>query len=122
MQLISKFNIGFRLLLCVTDVFSKYVWAVPLKDKEGVSIVNAFQKILDDSNRSEAKSKERKPNKIWVDKGSEFYNNSFKKWLQDNDIEMYLIHNEGKSVAAERFIRTLKTKIYKYMTSVSKNV
>ena len=122
MQLISKFNIGFRLLLCVTDVFSKYVWAVPLKDKEGVSIVNAFQKILDDSNRSEAKSKERKPNKIWVDKGSQFYNNSFKKWLQDNDIEMYLIHNEGKSVAAERFIRTLKTKIYKYMTSVSKNV
>ena len=59
--------------------------------------------------------------KIWVDKGSEFYNNSFKKWLKDNDIEMYSIHNEGKSVVAERFIRTLKTKIYKYMTLVSKN-
>ena len=57
-----------------------------------------------------------------VDKGSEFYNNSFKKWLKDNDIEMYLIHNEGKSVVAERFIKTLKTKIYKYMTSVSKNL
>ena len=55
-------------------------------------------------------------------KGSEFYNNSFKKWLKDNDIEMCSIHNEGKSVVAERFIRTLKTKIYKYMTSVSKNV
>ena len=53
---------------------------------KGVSIVDAFQKILDDSNR--------KPNKIWVDKGSEFYNNSFKKWLKDNDIEMYSIHNE----------------------------
>ena len=64
----------------------------------------------------------RKPNKIWVDKGSEFYNNSFKKWLKDNDIEMYSIHNEGKSVVAERFSRTLKTKIYKYMTSVSKSV
>ena len=89
MQLISKFNIGFRLLLCVTDVFSKYVWAVPLKDKEGVSIVNAFQKILDDSNRSEAKSKDRKPNKIWVDKGSEFYNNSFKKWLKNNDRDVF---------------------------------
>ena len=63
-----------------------------------------------------------KPSKIWVDKGSEFYNSSFKKWLKDNDIEMYSIHNEGKSVVAERFIRTLKTKIYKYMTSVSKNV
>ena len=86
----------------------------PLKDKKGASIVNAFQKILKES--------DRKPNKIWVDKGSEFYNNSFKKWLKDNDIEMYSIHNEGKSVVAERFIRTLKTKIYKYMTSVSKNV
>ena len=58
----------------------------------------------------------------WVDKGSEFYNSSFKKWLADNDIEMYSIRNEGKSIVAERFIRTLKTKIYKYMTSISKNV
>ena len=65
---------------------------------------------------------DRKPKKIWVDKGSEFYNSSFKKWLKDNDIETYSIHNEGKSVAAERFIRTLKTKIYKYITSISKNV
>ena len=114
MQLMGKFNNGFRFLLCVIDVFSKYAWVVPLKDKKGVSIVDAFQKILDKSRR--------KPNKIWVNKGSEFYNNSFKKWLKDNDIEMYLIHNEGKSVVAERFIRTLKTKIYKYMTSISKNV
>ena len=100
--------------MCVIDIFSKFAWVVPLKDKKGVSIVDAFQKILNDSNR--------KPNKIWVDKVSKFYNNSFKKWLKDNDIEMYSIHNEGKSVVAERFIRTLKTKIYKYMTSVSKNV
>ena len=63
----------------------------------------------------------RKPNKISVDKGSEFYNN-FLKWLKDNDIDMCSIHNEGKSVIAERFIRTLKTKIYKYMTSISENV
>ena len=114
MQLISKFNKGFRFLLCVIDIFSKYAWGVPVKDNKGVSIVDAFQKILDDSNR--------KPNKICVDKGSEFYNNSFKKWLKDNDIEMYSIHNKGKSVVAERFIRALKTKIYKYMTLVSKNV
>ena len=60
--------------------------------------------------------------KIWVDKGSKFYNNSFKKWLKNNDIEMYSTHNEEKSVIAERYIRTLKTKIYKYMTSISKNV
>ena len=114
MQLLSKFNKGFRFFLCIIDIFSKYAWIIPLKDKKGISIVNAFQKILNESNR--------KPNKIWVDKGSEFYNNSFKKWLKDNDIEMYSIHNEGKSVVAERFIRTLKNKIYKYMTSISKNV
>ena len=87
-----------------------FLWKI----KEDVSIVDAFQKILDDSNK--------KPNKIWVHEGSEFYYNSFKKWLKDNDIEMYSIHNEGKSVVAERFIRTLKTKIYKHMTSVSKDV
>ena len=69
MQLISKFNKRFRFLLCVIDIFSKYAWVVPLKDKKGVSIVDAFQKILKESNR--------KPNKIWVDKESEFYNNSF---------------------------------------------
>ena len=101
MQLISKFNKRFRFLLCLINIFSKYACVVPLKGKKRVSIVHAFQKILDDSNR--------KPNKIWVNKGSEFYNNSFKKWLKDNDTEMYSIHNEGKSVAAESFIRTLKT-------------
>ena len=114
MQLISKFNKGFRFLLCVIHIFSKYAWVIPLKDKKGISTVNAFQKIL--------KEPDRKPDKIWVDKGSEFYNNSFKKWLKDNDIEMYSIHNEGKSVVAERFIRTLKNKIYKYMTSISKKL
>ena len=70
----------------------------------------------------ELHSKGRKPNKIWVDKGSKFCNSSFKKWLKDKDIEMYSIHNEAKSVVAERFIRTLKNKIYKYTTSISKNV
>ena len=85
-----------------------------MKDKKGVSIVGAFQKILNKSGR--------KPNKILVDKRSEFYNNFFKKWLKDNDIKICSIHNEEKSVVAERFIGTLKSKIYKYMTSVSKNV
>ena len=79
-----------------------------------MTIVNAFQKIFDKLNR--------KQNKICVDKGSEFYNRFFKKRLEDNDVEMYSIHNEGKSVVAERFIRTLKTKIYKYMTSIPKNI
>ena len=71
MQLISKFNKGFRFLLCAIDIFSKYAWVVPLKDKKDASIVNAFQKILDKSGR--------KPNKIRVDKGSEFYSSSFKR-------------------------------------------
>ena len=62
-----------------------------------------------------------KPHKIWVDKGSEFYNSHFKKWLKDKNIEMYSTHNEGKSVVAEIFFRTIKNKIYKYMTSISKN-
>ena len=99
--------------MCVIDIFSKYAYVVPLKDKKGVSIVDDFQKILDGSNR--------KPNKVWVNRGSEFYNNPFKNWLK-GDIEMYSIHNEGKSVVAERFIRTLEAKIYKYMTPVLKNV
>ena len=71
MQLISKHNKGTRYLLCVIDLFSKYVWVVPLKGKKGVSIVNAFKNFLDSS--------ERKPNKIWVDQGSEFYKNHFGK-------------------------------------------
>ena len=75
---------------------------------------NAFQEILDESGR--------KPNKIWINKGNEFCNRSMKLWLQDNDIKMYSMHNEGKSIVCERFIRTLKNEIYKYMISVSKNV
>ena len=110
MQLISKFNKGFRFLLCVVDIFSKDAWVVPLKDKKDVRIVNAIQSISKDSNR--------KSNNIWVDKLGELYNNFFKNWLQDNDITMYSTHNEEKSVAAERFIRTLKNKIYKHMTSI----
>ena len=114
MQLLIKFNKGIKYLLCVIDLFSKYAFVVPLKDKKGISIVNAFQSFLNKS--------KRKPNKIWVEKGSEFYNASFKKWLQDNSIIMYSTNNEGKLVVAERFIRTLKNKIYKYITSISKNV
>ena len=93
---------------------SKYAFVVPLKDKKGTTIVNAFQSILNNS--------KRKPNKIWVDHGNDFYNTHFKKWLKDNSIEMYSTYNEGKSVVAERFIRTLKNKIYKHMTAISKNV
>ena len=114
MHLINKFNKGIRFLLCVIDIFSKYAWVIPLKDKKGTTITNAFQNILNKS--------KRKSNKIWIDKGSEFYNISIKSWLQDNNIEMYSTQHEGKSVVSERLVRTLKTKIYKYMTSIPKNV
>ena len=98
--------------MCAIDLFSKYAWVVPLKDKRGITIVNAFQKII---------SKGRKPNKIWVDQGGEFYNKLFKRFLKINSIQMYSTYNEGKSDVAERYIRTLKNKIFKHMTAVSKN-
>ena len=113
-QSLSKKSKGIKYHLCAIDLFSKYTFVVPLKDKKGISIVNAFNKITKQSNR--------KPNKIWVDQGSEFYKRVFKKWLSDNDIIMYSTFNEGKSVVAERFIRTLKSKLYKHMTATGKNV
>ena len=114
MQSLSRINKGIKYLLCAIDLYSKYVFVIPLNDEKGISIVNAFDKIIKQSNR--------KPNKIWVDQGGEFYNNVFKKWLPDNDIIMYSIYNEGKSVVAERFIRTLKNKVCKQMTTTGKNV
>ena len=112
MQSLSKYNKGIKYLLCAIDSLSKYAWVIPIKDKKGTSIVNAFQKII---------SEGRKPNKIWVDQGHEFYN-SFKDFLKINTIEMYSTYNEGKSVVVERFIRTLKNKIFKHMAAISKNV
>ena len=114
MTSLSKQNKGIKNLLCAIDLFSKYAFVVPLKDKKGISIINAFNKIIKQSNR--------KPNKIWVDQGGEFYNRVFKKWLSDNGIIVYSTFNEGKSVVAERFIRTLKDKLYKHMTAINKNV
>ena len=96
-------------------MFRKYAWVVPLKDKRGISIVDALKKILDSSNR--------KSNKIWVNQGGEFYNKLFKRFLKINNIEMYSTYHEGKSAAAaERFIRTMKNKIFKHMAPISKNV
>ena len=83
-------------------MFSKYAWLVHLKDERGVTIVNDFQKFFDSSMR--------KPTKIWVDRCSEFYNSSFKNWLEDNDIEMYSTDNEGKSVVAESLLELWKAK------------
>ena len=109
MQSMSKYNKEIKYLLCAIDLFSKYAWVFPLKDKRGVSVVNAFQKI---------NSEGRKPNKIWVDQGDEFYNRLFKRFFKINNIQMYSTYNEEKSVVTERFIRTLKNKIFKDMTAV----
>ena len=92
MQLLSRQNKGIKYFLCAIDLFSKYAFVVPLKNKKGESIVQGFKKIVNESNRQ--------PNKIWVDQGSEFYNKVFKNWLKDNEIDMYSMYNEGKSVVA----------------------
>ena len=113
MESLSKYNKENKYLLCAINLFSKYAWVIPLKDKKGTTTVNAFQKII---------SEGRKPNEIWLDQDSEFYNNSFKDFLKIKNNEMYSTYNEGKSVLAERFIRTLKNKIFKHMTAISKNV
>ena len=83
MQSLSKKNKGIKYLLQAIDLYCKYAFVVSLKDKKGISIVNGFNKIIKQSNR--------KPNKIWVDQGDEFYNNVFKKWLSSNDIIMYYV-------------------------------
>ena len=102
MQSLSRKNKGIKYLLCAIDLFSKYAFVAPFKDKKGISIVNAFNKII--------KQYIKKTNKIWSME------------LSSNDIIMYSTFNEGKSIVAERFIRTLKNKVYKHMTATGKNV
>ena len=92
MQVISKFNKGIPFLSCVIDIFSKYACVVLVKDKKETRITNDFQKNLNESNG--------KRNKIWVNKGSEFYHRSMKSWLEKNGIEIYSTNNERKSVVA----------------------
>ena len=102
MQLISHLKKEFGFYFVFIDIFRKYAWVIPAKNKQGTTITNAIQKKLDRS--------KGKPSKIWVNKGSEFYNRSIKSWLEKNNIEMY--STLWKSVVAERFLRTLKTKIF----------
>ena len=95
-------------------MYSKYAFVIPLKYKKEIGVTNGFSKIIKQSGR--------KPNNIWVDQGTEFYNHVFKRWLSRNNIIMYSTYNEGKSVVAERFIRTPKKKLCKHMTATGKNV
>ena len=98
--------------MCAIDLFLKYARVVPLKDKGETNIVNAFQKLI---------SKGRKPNKIWVDQGGEFYNKHFKRLFKKDIIEIYSPYNQRKSVVAKRPITTLETKIFKHMAAISKS-
>ena len=91
-------------MLHVIDVFTKYAWVKPLKDKKGKTVLNAFIKIVNESNR--------KLNKLWFDQGIEFDNKLLKEWLDKNDVFMYSARNEGKSVISEKLIKTSKTKTY----------
>ena len=113
MESISKFNKGIQFLLWDIGIVSKYAWVIPLTDKKGIAITNVFKNVLKESNR--------KPNKKWVDKGSEFCKRSMKSFLQNDNIEINSAHNEVKSFVPEILIRTWKNKIYKYMTLIPKS-
>ena len=102
-------NKGFRYMLNVIDVFSKYAWSIPLKDKKGLTVVLAFKQITKQSGRM--------PKHIWVDKGKEFYNKNMDEWLQEHKINRYSTYGEHKSAVVERFNRTLKEIMWKRFTA-----
>jgi hypothetical protein len=106
MQAFAEFNDGVKYLLCVIDIFSKYGWIVPLKSKTGVEVADAFKKIF---------SEGRKPEKLWVDKGKEFYN----KDVKSLGVELYSTENEEKSCVVERWNRTMKEQMFKYFSANS---
>ena len=107
MQQFSKWNKGYRYLLMVLDVFSKYGWIVPLKDKKGETVAEAFKKIFKEG---------RKPHYLWTDKGKEYYNKHVKELLDKNKITLYSTENEEKSSVCERWNRTIKTRMWKQFT------
>jgi hypothetical protein len=105
----QKQNKGYKFMLNVIDVFSKYAWSIPMKDKTGKTTLEAFQKIAKESGRI--------PKHIWVDKGLEFYNKDVTNWLEENNITRYSTYSEHKSVVVERFNRTLKEMMWKRFTA-----
>jgi hypothetical protein len=107
MQQYSKQNKHYKYLLAVIDIFSKYGWLIPLKNKTGVTVSEAFENLF----------KQRKPMYIWSDKGSEFYNRQVKELLKDNNIKLYSTENEEKSSVVERWIGTMKQHMFKYFTA-----
>ena len=108
MQSHAKESDGYRYLLVCIDVFSKYVWVIPLKNKTGPALVTAFKKILESG---------RKPQKIQTDEGTEFFNKHFKDLMKSEEIQLYNTYNETKASVVERVIRTLKTRMWRYFTA-----
>ena len=104
---LSKKNSGFRYILMVIDVFSKYGWGVPLKTKTGKEVASALRTIF----------KEDKPTKLWVDKGREFYNKDVSELLKKNNIEIYSTNNDEKCSVVERWNRTIKTQLWRYFSA-----
>ena len=107
MQTLSKQNKGYKYILMVEDIFSKYGWAVPLKTKTGIAVRDALKQIF----------KQHVPKKLWTDAGWEFYNTEVKTLLKKHDITLYSTENEEKCSVVERWNRTIKTKLWKYFTA-----
>src|SRR5690606_13835704 len=111
MESYVEYNDGFKFILCIIDVFSKYAWCVPLKNKTGAMILKAVKDVITESKRS--------PEFIWCDKGSEFYNKQFQDWAKSKNITIYSTYGESKSVVVERFIRTLRELLAKKFSSTN---
>ena len=109
MSAFSRENKGYKFILSIIDIFSKYGWLVPLKDKKGTTVRDAFQSVF----------KSRVPEKLWTDKGTEFYNKEVKKLLKNHGVELYSTENEEKSSVVERWNRTMKEKMFKYFSANS---
>ena len=107
----ARHNRGYKYLLTVIDVFSRYAWVMPLKTKTGKEITQAFSSVL--------KKSKRKPEKLWTDRGGEFYNKIFKNFLKQQGIDIYSTYNEGKAVVIERFNRSLKGDMFKHFSANS---
>jgi hypothetical protein len=106
---LQKYNDGYKFILTCIDIFSKYAWAVPLKNKSATTVCDAFESVLKSSNR--------KPFRVQTDKGTEFLNKDFQKLLKKNDIHFFTTNTETKCCVVERFNRTLKEKMFKYFTA-----
>ena len=102
---LSKYNNNYKFKLTVINKFTKYAWAIPLKNKSGLSITNSFKRVL--SEHPQGGSEPRKSEKLWVDRGSEFYNKTFKSLLKEYETKLYSTYSDLKAVFTERFNKTL---------------